>query len=189
MHQYTFPPSEYTRSLCVQIFHLLIPAFTYPPHAETLVSAWSLSDPCVSNFCSVPHLWEKRTTSGPFGWLFMASWAHLLVPFPAGLYFLTCLKLPAVPLTSTVVIFPNYSLLRLTMAELVFTKSHMSLCDSMNSMPGFPVLHYFPKFAQTHVHWVVDAIQPSHPLLSPFLLPSDFPRIKVFSSMAELAFP
>ena len=34
------------------------------------------------------------------------------------------------------------------------------------SMLGLPVLHYFPKFAQTHVHWVGDAIQPSSPLLS-----------------------
>ena len=31
--------------------------------------------------------------------------------------------------------------------------------------PGFPVLHYLPEFAQTHVHCVSDAIQPSHPLL------------------------
>ena len=31
------------------------------------------------------------------------------------------------------------------------------------STPGFPVHHQFPKFAQTHVHWVDDAIQPSHP--------------------------
>ena len=38
--------------------------------------------------------------------------------------------------------------------------------DSCNT-PGFPVLHYFPDFAQTHVHCVGDAIQPSHPLLSP----------------------
>ena len=30
--------------------------------------------------------------------------------------------------------------------------------------PGFPVLHYLPEFAQTHVHWVSDAIRPSHPL-------------------------
>ena len=35
------------------------------------------------------------------------------------------------------------------------------------SMPGFPVLHYLPEFAQTHVHWVSDAIHPSHPLLPP----------------------
>ena len=35
------------------------------------------------------------------------------------------------------------------------------------STPGFPVLHYLPEFAQTHVHWVDDAIQPSHPLSPP----------------------
>ena len=35
--------------------------------------------------------------------------------------------------------------------------------------PGFPVLHYLPEFAQTPVHLVGDAIQPSHPLLPPFL--------------------
>ena len=35
------------------------------------------------------------------------------------------------------------------------------------STPGFPVLHYLLEFAQTHVHWVSDAIQPAHPLLPP----------------------
>ena len=35
------------------------------------------------------------------------------------------------------------------------------------SMPGFPILHQLPKLVQTHVHWVSDTIQPSHPLLSP----------------------
>ena len=35
------------------------------------------------------------------------------------------------------------------------------------SMPGFPVHHQLPEFMQTHVHWVGDAIQPSHPLSSP----------------------
>ena len=44
-------------------------------------------------------------------------------------------------------------------------KSCSTLCDPMDcSMPGFPVLHYLLEFAQTHVHWVSDAIQPSHPL-------------------------
>ena len=42
------------------------------------------------------------------------------------------------------------------------------LCDPVDrSMPGFPVFHYLPEFAQTHVHWVSDAIQPSHPLSPP----------------------
>ena len=43
-----------------------------------------------------------------------------------------------------------------------------SLCDPMNhSTPGLPVHHQLPEFTQTHIHRVSDAIQPSHPLLSP----------------------
>ena len=43
-----------------------------------------------------------------------------------------------------------------------------TLCDPMDcSTPGLPVHHQLPEFAQTHVHWVGDAIQPSHPLSSP----------------------
>ena len=49
-------------------------------------------------------------------------------------------------------------------------------------MPGFPVLHCSPEFAQTHVHWVDNAMQPSHPLSPLLLLASIFPSIKVFSS-------
>ena len=51
---------------------------------------------------------------------------------------------------------------------------------------GFPVHHQPPKLAQTHVHRVSDAIQSSHTLLSPSLLPSISPRIRVFSN--ELTF-
>ena len=47
-------------------------------------------------------------------------------------------------------------------------QSCLILCDPMNhSMPGLPVHHQLPEFTQTHVHWVGDTIQPSHPLLSP----------------------
>ena len=43
-----------------------------------------------------------------------------------------------------------------------------TLCDPMDcSMPGLPVHHQLLEFTQTHVHWVNDAIQPSHPLSSP----------------------
>ena len=43
-----------------------------------------------------------------------------------------------------------------------------TLCELMNrSMPDLPVHHQFLESTQTHVHWVGDAIQPSHPLLSP----------------------
>ena len=60
------------------------------------------------------------------------------------------------------------------------TQSCATLCDPMDcSTPGFPVLHHLPQPAQTHVHWVNDAFQPSH---SFFLLPSTFPSIRVFSN-------
>ena len=63
----------------------------------------------------------------------------------------------------------------------------MTLGDPMDcSMLGFPLLHYLMKFAQTHVHWIDDAIQPSHPLLPLFLLPSVIPRIRVFSNESAL---
>ena len=51
------------------------------------------------------------------------------------------------------------------------TRSCPTLCDPMNcSMPGLPVHHQLSEFTQTHVHRVSDAIQPSHPLSSPFPL-------------------
>ena len=52
-------------------------------------------------------------------------------------------------------------------------------------MPGFPILHYVLEFAQTHVCWVNDAIQPSHPLSSP-PFSSIFPGIRVFSNESTL---
>ena len=51
---------------------------------------------------------------------------------------------------------------------LVKSLSHVWLCDPMDcSTPGLPVHHQLLELAQTHVHRVGDAIQPSHPLLSP----------------------
>ena len=48
--------------------------------------------------------------------------------------------------------------------------------------PGFPVLHRLPEFAQTHVHRVDDAIQPSHPLSSHSPHAFNLPSIRVFSN-------
>ena len=45
-------------------------------------------------------------------------------------------------------------------------QSCLTLCDPMDhSMPGLSIPHHLPKFAQVHVHFVGDAIQPSHPLM------------------------
>ena len=65
-------------------------------------------------------------------------------------------------------------------------KSCLTLCDPVDcSMPGFPVLQYFPEFAQTHVHWLV---MPSNHLIlcCSLLLPSVFLRIRFFSNESAL---
>ena len=54
------------------------------------------------------------------------------------------------------------------------------------STPGLPVHHQLPELAQTHVHWVDGAIQPSHPLSSPFPPAFIFPSIRVFSNYSVL---
>ena len=54
------------------------------------------------------------------------------------------------------------------------------------SMLGFPVLHHLPGFVQTHVQWVGDAIQPSHPLLSPCSLAFNLSQHQGLSSRSAL---
>ena len=65
-----------------------------------------------------------------------------------------------------------------------------TLCVPMDyRTPGFPVHHQLPKIAQTHVHWVGDAIQPSHPLspsYPPSIQPSIQPSSRVFCNESLL---
>ena len=62
-----------------------------------------------------------------------------------------------------------------------------NLCNPMDcGTAGFPVLHYLVEFAQIHVHWVGDAIKPSHPLSPLLLLPSIFPSIRFLSNESTL---
>ena len=55
-----------------------------------------------------------------------------------------------------------------------------------HSTPGLPVHHQLPEFTQTHVHWVSDAIQPSHPLLSLSPPALNLSSIRVFSNESAL---
>ena len=67
------------------------------------------------------------------------------------------------------------------------TKSYLILCDPMKcNTPGFPVLHYFPDFAQTHP---IESMMPSNHLIlcrALLLLPSVFPSIRIFSNESAL---
>ena len=70
-------------------------------------------------------------------------------------------------------------------SSVQFTQSCPTVCDPMDcSTPGLPVHHQLLKFTQTHVHWVGDEIQTSHPLLAPS--PPFFPSIRVFSNKSAL---
>ena len=76
----------------------------------------------------------------------------------------------------------------LELSSVQFSRSVCpTLCDPMNrSTPGFPVHHQLPEFTQTHIHRVSDAIQPSHPLLSPSPPAPNPPSIRVFSNESTL---
>ena len=66
-------------------------------------------------------------------------------------------------------------------------QSCLTLCIPMNrSTPGLPVHHQLPECTQTHIHRVSDAIQPSHPLSSPFPPAPIPPNIRVFSNESTL---
>ena len=91
----------------------------------------------------------------------------------------------------------NKELLTITISEkkdrkMIFQFSSVAqscptLCDSMNCrMPGLPVHYQLPESIQTHVHWVSDAIQPSHPLSSPSPPALNLPSIRVFSNDSAL---
>ena len=65
--------------------------------------------------------------------------------------------------------------------------SRVWLCNPMNcSTPGLPVHHQLPEFTQTHVHWVSDAIQPSHPLSFPSPPTFNLSSIRVFFGESAL---
>jgi len=69
---------------------------------------------------------------------------------------------------SAVTALPTLATEKYYTVSLVQSLSHVQFCNPMDcSMPGFPVHDQLPELAQTQVHWVGDAIQPSHPLSSP----------------------
>ena len=75
--------------------------------------------------------------------------------------------MPNIRVSNVLILFTKFAM-ALSVHFSSVTQSCPTLCDPMDcSMPGFPVHHQLPDLTQTHVHQVGDAIQPSHPLLSP----------------------
>ena len=113
-------------------------------------------------------LMELTIQKGFFFFIFFLFWILELMSFPPRIFIFlgNILKIPLI------IFFPLFSLSSNNISSVQFssvTQSCLTLCDPMNrSTPGLPVHHQHPEFTQTHVHWVGDATQPSHPLLSPF---------------------
>ena len=162
-----FSPSPHTASLPSPHLCTLLPAHAQAPFLLVLVpQAFSPSGTSSADALPLKTLIPPQTASNP---LRRSPWGG------------------AVLLTST-----SCSRFPITIKDSQFTsvtQSCPTLCDPIGcTMPGFPVHHQLPELAQTQVHQVGDAIQPSamtlcHPLL---LLLSVFPSNRVFSSEAIL---
>ena len=75
-------------------------------------------------------------------------------------------------LTFNAILYISFSLVQFSSVA----QSCLTLCDPMNhSTPSLPVHHQLPDFTQTHIHWVGDAIQPSHPVVPFSSYPQFFP--------------
>ena len=119
----------------------------------------------------------------PCHWLGLGTWASWMTPLS-----LRCLIFSSMQIQrQTKQYYPNINVSHI--CSLKFSSSHIfesgrkqknifqfssvaqscpTLCDPMNcSTPGLPVHHQLPEFTQIHIHWVSDAILPSHPLSSP----------------------
>ena len=126
------------------------------------------------------------------------SFAHFL----AGLFvylvfscmnYLNILKINPLSVVSFAIIYSHSDLFTLFVVSFAVQKiftliqfssvthSCLTLCDPMDcNMPGFPIHHQLPGLTQTHVHWVDDAIQPSHPVITFSFWLQSFPASGAF---------
>ena len=161
-----------------------------PPTASSLGSQLFSEGIQTAPIASAPvALWDwgspPSTLPTPNSALVPAAQHHLPQLLPTGGH-----SLPPSYLTSNPSRTPSpvpISSVLISFLSCSVSESCLTLCDPMKCTTlGFPVLHHLPKLSQTHVHSVIDAIQPPRHLLSPFPLPSIFPTIRVFSDESAL---
>ena len=106
-----------------------------------------------------------------------ALWGGVLRSFVVKIYFFKWWHLKICNLTILTILNSPCTVIKSYKRSSVQSHSHVRLCNPMDcSTPGLPFHCQLPEFIQTHVHWVGDAIQPSHPLSSPS--PPAFNRIQ-----------
>ena len=149
-----------SRSLAASFLSLAF--FFSPPHySPTLSFCFFVLNFVIYFGCS----WSSLCMCSSWLWVGWVVVCWILVPWPV-IY-------PRFPAWEHGVLStapPGTSLIsRFWCSVQSFSLSHVWLCHPKDcSMPGFPVYHQLPELAHTNVHWVGDAIQPFHPLSSPF---------------------
>ena len=129
---------------------------------------------CCTQSC--PTLWDPMGCSPPGSSVRRISQARILewvaIPFSRGsFWFRDRTHVSCISCIDRQVLYrwATWEALKIMYQFSSVAQSCLTLCDLMNrSTPGLPVHHQLPEFTQTHVHWVGDAIQPSHPLSSPY---------------------
>ena len=129
--------------------------------------SWNLWDPGSDFFTRGKTICRRHPGEKRKSWIPSGNWRnpHLQVKSSGSQIFLPWnLKWGRKNLNNTC----SFLLIYIPICCCSFAQSRLNLCDLMTcSTPGFSVLHYVPEFAQTHIHWFSDAIQPSHPLSIP----------------------
>ena len=153
-------------SLCMWYVHMCVCVFSHSVISDSL---W-------------PHGLQPARLLCPWGFSGEESWSGLPCPPPGDLpnpgiepsspTLQVCRRpeLPGKPIFIPMIhdILDIWNVIYTIYQFSSVAQSCPTLCDPMNcSTPGLPVHHQLPEFTQTHVHWVSDAIQPSHLLSSP----------------------
>ena len=131
------------------------------------ITWWRRSLQCFPSFQATPMMWWLTWWSSLHSKMRrrIRMWLYLAVLHnPSKM----CGFFPSFPFLSLLECSFRKETMKSSVQFSSIAQSCPTLCDPMNcSMPGLPVHHQLPEITQTHIHWVSDAIQPSHPLSFP----------------------
>ena len=155
------PPQVYT---CSPSWTLLPPPFPYHPSGSSLCTSPKHPVSCIEPGLAIRFTYDNIHVSMLFSQIIPPSPS----PTESKSLFYTSVSLLLSHIQGYHYHLSKFHIYAFSSVQFSsVAQSCQTLCDPMNrSTPGLPVYHQLPEFAQTHIHRVSDAIQPSHPLSS-----------------------